>query len=187
MWQPAIYVELQPAQLGGNNNDNLPQRLLISLVIPSHLLSSTKTGVVYSTDWTRWTGLDSITKLRTSGPDYITCSHPHHVCSCSVFGGLHVLSPANVLELTHVEFRVELRCQAVNLVTVVIQSPAFLTLFRLSRLFHVAKQRCWPLREFWNFFQLASNPNRTISVPPSQPKGGEVYLYVPESSTHTGR
>jgi len=37
------------------------------------------------------------------------------------------------------------------------------------------------------FFQLASNPNRTIYVPPSQPKGGEVYLYVPESSTHTGR
>ena len=66
------------------------------------------------------------------------------VYSYSVFGGLHMLSPVNVLELiTRVEFHVvELRCRAVNLVTVVIQSPAFLTFFRLSRLFHVAKQRC---------------------------------------------
>jgi len=31
------------------------------------------------------------------------------------------------------------------------------------------------------YFQLVSNPERTISVPPIRPKGGEVYLYVPES------
>jgi len=33
-------------------------------------------------------------------------------------------------------------------------------------------------------FQLASSTECTISVPPCQPKGGEVYLYVPESSVH---
>jgi len=37
------------------------------------------------------------------------------------------------------------------------------------------------------FFQLASSTERTISVPPCQPKGGEVYLYVPESSVHNSK
>ena len=35
--------------------------------------------------------------------------------------------------------------------------------------------------------QFASFPERTISVPQIQPKGGEVYLYVPESSTCTSK
>jgi len=31
------------------------------------------------------------------------------------------------------------------------------------------------------YFQLVSNPERTISIPPIRPKGSEVYLYIPES------
>ena len=31
------------------------------------------------------------------------------------------------------------------------------------------------------FFKFASNPKVTISVPSVHPKGGEVYLFVPES------
>ena len=38
------------------------------------------------------------------------------------------------------------------------------------------------------FFKLASNrPEVTISVPPVRPKGGEVYLFIPESSNTTSK
>ena len=34
-------------------------------------------------------------------------------------------------------------------------------------------------------FKFPSNPEVTISVPPVRPKGGEVYLFIPESSNTT--
>ena len=37
------------------------------------------------------------------------------------------------------------------------------------------------------YFKLASNPEVTISVPPIRPKGGEVYLFIPESSDTTSK
>ena len=37
------------------------------------------------------------------------------------------------------------------------------------------------------FFKLVSNPEKTISVPPVRPKGGEVYLFMPDSSDSTSK
>ena len=37
------------------------------------------------------------------------------------------------------------------------------------------------------FFKLASNPEKTIFVPPVRPKGGEVYLFIPDYSDSTSK
>ena len=52
---------------------------MITFIVSVMASNTVDGGYVYFADWTKWTGLDLITKIRTNGPDHITCQQYMYV------------------------------------------------------------------------------------------------------------